>query len=513
MSLKTENKNMNIKRLSTFCLTLIVWIGNIMASSGSAGNNIKWELDNEGLLTFSGNGKMKDFGNTPYRPQLVKSVVIDNGITSIGKNAFNGCSNLLSVSIPSTVKEIGSNAFSGCKSLVEITIPYGVTTIGDNAFKGCRKLTELDLPGSVKAVGDNAFADCQNLVKIRIPASVGTIGEDAFKGCQYINKINELPEFVTPQVASRYRLNSRLVSDYWEEINKQQNLAVNTPNNGNDSNNGNKPSGKGSTPMLSDVDVSIPHTNLRNDKTFAVIISNENYAKMENVPYAINDGNTFKNYCELTLGIPAKNIIYYPDATSGIMREVFSELKMANRIIGDDMKVVFYYAGHGAPDNSTLDGYLIPVDASRVSESVCLPLSELFEKLGELDLAMTTVFLDACFSGGERNGGTLQAANGERLVKIKQKELEPKGNTIVFSATSGEQTALPYHQKGHGVFTYYLLKKLKDSGGGVSLAELADYISTNVNHTAFDMNRQEQTPTVSTSPSLNLTWKNKRLNN
>lgn len=120
---------------------------------------------------------------------------------------------------------------------------------------------------------------------------------------------------------------------------------------------------------------------------------------------------------------------------------------------------------------------------------------------------------DDCFSGGERNGGVLMAADGKRGFKLKPEPTDPIGNTVVFSATQGDQTASPYAEKGHGIFTYYLLKKLKDTGGSVSLAELADYITHNVQQTAFELNRQDQTPTVVTSRSNDSEWRNLRLNN
>lgn len=479
-----------------------------IASTGKAGSDIRWELNN-GVLTFSGSGVMADFNSVPYNPRLIKSVIINDGITSIGANAFKGCVNMTSVSIPSSVKEIGNNAFSGCKSLSIIMIPYGVTSIGKNTFSGCSLITDLDLPGSVKTIGEGAFSGCKNLIKIRIPSSVVTVGSDAFKGCDHIEKITELPEVITANQAYRYNLSSAIVDKYWKDLQEEiaSSMASATPAPLNsDSHKPNIPT------VVSDVDVSIPHTHSRNDKTFALIVSNENYARMDDVPFAISDGQTFRSYCEHTLGIPESNILYYTDATSGVMREMLTEIKMANRIIGNEMKVIFYYSGHGAPDPTTKEGFLIPVDARSVNPEVCLPLSKLYESLGKLDVAMTTVFLDACFSGGERNGGTLLADNGERAVKISQKNVAPTGRMVVFSATDGDQTALPYKEKGHGIFTYYLLKKLKESGGSASLAELADYVKSNVSSTAFSAGRKAQTPTVSVSKSVSEDWQTHSLN-
>lgn len=449
---------MGLKKITTSLILCILTVAHVFAANGKAGDNVRWELNNNGVLTFTGLGEMKNFGAVPYRPQLVRSVVINEGITTIGANAFKNCVNLTDVTLPPSLKQIGTKAFAGCKRLTSVNLPDGVLEIGKEAFK-----------------------DCKNLAIIRIPVTVNSIGVDAFLGCFSIGKIIELPDFLTVNTAKNYGLNLSLVDSYWNS--RYSDMAVaDVPKAKQD-----KTATDNSAPQVptSDVDIAIPYISTQNDKTFALIISNENYANMEDVPFALNDGNIFRNYCEHTLGIPANNIIHYSDASSGTMREALSELKMANRIVGSDMKVIFYYSGHGAPDPATKEGYLIPVDARRVNPEVCLPLTKLYETLGDLDVAMTTVFLDACFSGGERNGGVLLADNGERAVKIKQKASAPKGRMVVFSATDGDETALPYKGKGHGIFTYFLLKKLKESAGSTSLSELADYIKSNVTSTAF----------------------------
>ncbi len=436
-------------------------------SSGSAGADVRWSLDNYGCLRFSGSGEMKDFGrNLPYRPSLVKTAVVEDGITSLAANAFNGCSKLESVELPATLRAIGDNAFAGCKSLAIITIPYGVESIGREAFKDCELLTELDIPGSVRFIDSKAFSDCSSLVIVRLPSTLKSLGADAFQKCQLIDVINELPSFVSASSAGFYKLNSRAVEKYWAKSNMT--AASHTPAAGSKSQSASTEyaaSRVGSTaaPVVpdvfepSEVDLMVPFTNRVNDKTYAVIISNENYLKMEKVPFALNDGEVFRQYCERTLGIPSANIFYHANATSGIMKEALADLRTANRVAGGEMKVIFYYSGHGAPDEQTREGYLVPVDASRINANVCLPLASLYKQLSELDIESATVFLDACFSGGERNGGTLLAANGERGVIIKPKKSRLSGKMVVFSATDSDQTALPYVDKGHGMFTYYFL--------------------------------------------------------
>jgi uncharacterized caspase-like protein len=113
-----------------------------------------------------------------------------------------------------------------------------------------------------------------------------------------------------------------------------------------------------------------------------------------------------------------------------------------------------------------------------------------------------TVFLDACFSGGARNQG-LVAARG---VKIKPKSPFVMGNLIVFSASSEDQTAHPYKEKAHGIFTYYLLKGLQVSNGKISFGELEDFIRTNVMRKSVLVNNKVQLPEVIVSPVFEYTW-------
>ena len=127
----------------------------------------------------------------------VKDLVIPNNVTTIGRNAFCGCSGLKSVTIPNSVKSIGSDAFSGCTGLTSIDIPNSVTYIGNSAFSGCSGLTSIDIPNSVLAIDDDAFENCAKLSSVNIGNSVKYIGEGAFSYCQDLENVycyaEELP--------------------------------------------------------------------------------------------------------------------------------------------------------------------------------------------------------------------------------------------------------------------------------------------------------------------------------
>lgn len=253
----------------------------------------------------------------------------------------------------------------------------------------------------------------------------------------------------------------------------------------------------------SDVDVNIPEAKSTNDKTFAVIIANENYSMVSKVPMARNDGETFALYCEKTLGMPKSNIRFYPDASYGVMLRAMRDIKDISNVYAGQIKVLFYYAGHGIPNEATKDAFLLPIDADGRQTEGCYSLNKLYTELGGLNANYVVVFLDACFSGAQRDGGMLASARG---VALKAKKEDPQGNMVVFSAASGEETAYPYKDKGHGLFTYFLLKKLQQTKGDVTLEELGKYLMENVKRQSVVVNRKVQTPTVSPSTTLRDSW-------
>ena len=120
--------------------------------------------------------------NDDYVPESLKEVIITGG-TSIGNDAFYGCSGLTSITIPNSVTSIGSSAFYGCSGLTSITIPESVKSIGVGAFRGCSGLTSITIPNSVTSIEDFTFSGCSGLTNITIPDSIKSIGDYAFDGC------------------------------------------------------------------------------------------------------------------------------------------------------------------------------------------------------------------------------------------------------------------------------------------------------------------------------------------
>ena len=210
----------------------------------------------------------------------------------------------------------------------------------------------------------------------------------------------------------------------------------------------------------SDVDNNIPTTSRRQRNTFALIIANENYSgeNISKVDFALRDGTVFKEYCQKTLGIPEQNTIYIPNGT---LNQIYIGLNKLKDLVScvSNSKVIVYYTGHGIPDEHNVDSYLLPVDGMANDNRTAISLSDFYNEIGSMRAKQVVVFLDACFSGLQRDGRLL--VSNTRGVAIKQKAMAPKNNTIVFSASKWDEPALSYKKGKHGLFTYFLLTQLQ----------------------------------------------------
>ena len=180
-----------------------------------------------------------------------------------------------------------------------------------------------------------------------------------------------------------------------------------------------------------------------NDNTFVIIIANENYQLESKVEYAINDGSQFVDCCKKVYNLPDNNVHFVKDAT---LNNIIGELDWLQRVCDayrGEASVVFYYAGHGMPNESSGASYLLPVDGNSRILRTCFSLDELYDMLGKLSAKKVTVLMDACFSGAVRSGGMLASARG---VAIKVKASAPVGNMIVLSVAQGNETAYKYDE-------------------------------------------------------------------
>ncbi|MDG1798449.1 MAG: caspase family protein [Flavobacteriales bacterium] len=262
----------------------------------------------------------------------------------------------------------------------------------------------------------------------------------------------------------------------------------------------------------SDVDINIPTNKTNQTNSYALIIGNEDYSSYQtdlsteiNVDYAMNDAMAFKEYCHKTLGIPERQIKLLVNATYGQMSQGLAWIKNMAKVEGGNAELVFYYSGHGLPDEKTKEGYLIPVDISGNNVQSGLALKKVTKELNQYPTKKITQFLDACFSGGARNEG-LVAMKG---IKIKPKQELIVGNMVSFASSSGDESSGVFREKQHGYFTYFLLKKLKQKNGNVSYKEMADYLNYQVKKET-GLSGKIQSPQVIVSKSISNSWESWR---
>lgn len=188
----------------------------LIVASGECGESLTWKLNETGTLTVSGIGVMWDYtfedykSSAPWNIKNIKKVVIKEGTTRIGSNAFHGCSSLANVELPNTLIEIGKYAFAG-SMVYEMDIPESVTVIEEGAFSSIWELRKvvlpsrisdiesmafydsglenISIPDSVKRIGRGSFASCRNLTEVTIPNSVTEIETEAFYGCAQLTKV------------------------------------------------------------------------------------------------------------------------------------------------------------------------------------------------------------------------------------------------------------------------------------------------------------------------------------
>jgi len=265
--------------------------------------------------------------------------------------------------------------------------------------------------------------------------------------------------------------------------------------------------------IVVDVDKNIPLADVQQINTYALIIGNEDYqsrqkglSKEQNVDYAENDALIFAQYCEKTLGIPKRQIKLIIDATSAEINQGLAWMNNLSNIEGGNAKLIFYYSGHGLPDEQTKDAYIIPIDVSGTNLKYAIKVDNIYSQLTEYPARQVTVLFDACFSGGARNK-QLVAMKG---VKIKPKQGSLSGNLVVFASSQGNESSAVYREKQHGYFTYYLLKKIKESEGQVDLENLFNYIYQSVRKET-GLEGKIQTPQINYSPEVENEWKYWRL--
>ena len=124
-----------------------------------------------------------------WNDQEITTLEIPSSVTSIGNNAFYGCSGLTTLNLPSNVTSIGDRAFGYCSNLTSVDLPSSITKMGDFVFFYCEKLSNVNLPSDITTISSGAFGGCSSLKNIELPAGVTTIGDYAFSGCSNLTNV------------------------------------------------------------------------------------------------------------------------------------------------------------------------------------------------------------------------------------------------------------------------------------------------------------------------------------
>ena len=251
---------------------------------------------------------------------------------------------------------------------------------------------------------------------------------------------------------------------------------------------------------LSDVDKNIPKSGLIRENTLAVVIGIEDYKYAPDVEFAKRDAQVMYKYISSTFGIPRENTYFLTnkEATYGEFNKIFSKDGwLSRRTTKGETNVIVYYAGHGAPDAKTKSAFLIPYDIDPNYPKTGFALNKLYSSLSGLQAKSVTVFLDACFSGKSRTDEMLIAGARSVIIKTKNSAFSAK-NMAIISASSNDEYSASYPQKHHGIFTYFLLKEIKDNAynlNNIKLDEFYERIKAKVIKQAAYLDK-EQTPSL-----------------
>lgn len=253
--------------------------------------------------------------------------------------------------------------------------------------------------------------------------------------------------------------------------------------------------------IKSDVD-ELPAIKVKQNKNaYAIVIGIENYRqKLPKADFAVADAKIISEYLTKTMGYPEENVItLLNDRALKSDMEKYFDRWLANNV-EENGRVFIYFSGHGAPNVKTGDAYLVPYDGDPtfIAETG-YSMARLYESLGKLKAREITVILDSCFSGA---GGRSVLAKGAKPLVVMINTPNIQKNISVMSASSGDQVSSAYEEKGHGLFTYYLLKGIKyedvvKQDGSIKMDDLFGYIKPQVERIARKQFNNEQTPQLS----------------
>ena len=187
-----KNRLLSILLVLLMALTLLP-LGALAEGDNKCGEDLTWNLDEIGILTISGTGDMYNYSEEPAPwseySDIITSITIDYGVTSIGTSAFTGCSNVQQINIPDSVEHIDPYAFSFCNGLHTVKLPASLTLISEELFAECANLKNIDIPDTVTEIGANAFLRCTAFILEKLPAGIKSIGASAFENCGAVESL------------------------------------------------------------------------------------------------------------------------------------------------------------------------------------------------------------------------------------------------------------------------------------------------------------------------------------
>jgi hypothetical protein len=250
--------------------------------------------------------------------------------------------------------------------------------------------------------------------------------------------------------------------------------------------------------VSSDVD-ELPAIKVKHNKNaYAIVIGIENYRqKLPKADYAVSDARLVSEYLTRVMGYPEENVVTLANDRAALGDFVKYFEKWLPNNVEKGGTVFIYYSGHGAPNTKTGDAYLVPYDGDPtfITETG-YPIARLYESLGKLKAKDITVVLDSCFSGA---GGRSVLAKGAKPLVMTINMPTMRKNISVMTASSGEQISSTYDEKDHGLFTYFMLKGIKNEDvikqdGSIKMDDLFGYIKPQVERIARKQYNNEQTP-------------------
>ena len=204
--------------------------GNGIERTGSAGDNITYRVSGKTLdsnLILSGHGPMNDYveEGTPWEEESydIVSIIIEDGITSIGNHAFHGCYNVENIEIPNSITRIGNSAFTSCHEVKSFIIPDSVEEIGEEVFFCCEGIISITIPKSVKKLGKDLISGCESLESVKIEADIDRIPEGIVWDCEklkemWIPAVSEIDELAIGECPNLKDIYYAGTKEQWESI-------------------------------------------------------------------------------------------------------------------------------------------------------------------------------------------------------------------------------------------------------------------------------------------------------